>query len=68
MKAYFMLNIFDGFLFHMLWEAQARYILGYFVLLLPLAACGLYFPCDKTFTSKYSSPIKNDKPCRNKQE
>lgn len=40
-KAYFVLNIFGGFLFHMLWEAQARYILGYFVLMLPLAAWGL---------------------------
>lgn len=38
--AYFILNIFGGFLFHMIWEAQSRYILGYFVLLLPLAACG----------------------------
>ena len=25
----------------MLWEAQSRYILGYFVLMLPLAAWGL---------------------------
>lgn len=40
-KAYFVLNIFGGFLFHMLWEAQSRYILGYFVLMLPLAAAGL---------------------------
>ncbi len=40
-KAYFMLNIFGGFLFHMLWEAQSRYILGYFVLMLPIAAAGL---------------------------
>ncbi len=38
--AYFVLNIFGGFLFHMLWEAQSRYILGYFVLMLPLAAFG----------------------------
>ncbi len=38
--AYFMLNIFGGFLFHMIWEAQARYILGYFVLMLPLAGSG----------------------------
>lgn len=63
-----MLNIFGGFLFHMLWEAQARYILGYFILLLPLTAYGLYFPWGKTFTSKFFSPIKEDKPCRNKQE
>lgn len=40
-KAYFILNIFGGFLFHMIWEAQSRYILGYFVLMLPLAAYGL---------------------------
>lgn len=40
-KAYFVLNIFGGFLFHMIWEAQSRYILGYFVLMLPLAAFGL---------------------------
>lgn len=39
--AYFVMNLFGGFLFHMLWEAKARYILGYFVLLLPLAAFGL---------------------------
>lgn len=40
-KAYFVLNIFGGFLFHMIWEAQSRYILGYFVLMLPLGAWGL---------------------------
>lgn len=40
-RSYFVLNIFGGFLFHMIWEAQARYILGYFVLMLPLAAFGL---------------------------
>lgn len=43
LKAYYILNIFGGFLFHMLWEAQSRYILGYFVLMLPLAACGCHY-------------------------
>ncbi len=38
--AYLVLNIFGGLLFHMLWEAKARYVLIYFVLLLPLAAWG----------------------------
>lgn len=38
--AYFALNIFGGLLFHMIWEAMARYILAYYVMLLPLAACG----------------------------
>ena len=40
-RAYFALNIFGGFLFHMIWEAQSRYILGYYVMLLPIAAVGL---------------------------
>lgn len=38
--AFFMLNIFGGFLFHMIWEAKSRYVLIYFVMLLPLAASG----------------------------
>ena len=40
-QAYYILNIFGGFLFHMIWEAQSRYVLGYFVLMLPLASCGV---------------------------
>lgn len=40
-QAYYILNIFGGFLFHMIWEAQSRYVLGYFILMLPLAACGV---------------------------
>lgn len=40
-QAYFILNIFGGFLFHMIWEAQSRYVLGYFILMLPVAACGI---------------------------
>lgn len=39
-RAYFALNIFGGFLFHMIWEAQSRYILGYYVMMLPFAAIG----------------------------
>ncbi|MDD6070684.1 MAG: glycosyltransferase family 39 protein [Clostridiales bacterium] len=40
-RAYLMLNVFGGFLFHMIWEAKGRYILGYFIFLLPIAAVGL---------------------------
>lgn len=40
-RAYLLLNVFGGFLFHMIWEAKSRYILPYFVLLLPIAAFGL---------------------------
>lgn len=36
-----LLTIFGGFLFHMLWEAKGRYILPYFVMMLPMAAVGL---------------------------
>lgn len=46
-KAYFILNIFGGVLFHMLWEAKARYVLCYFVLMLPVAAAGFQFVCGK---------------------
>lgn len=41
-RAYLTLNIFGGVLFHMIWEAQSRYVLGYYVLMLPLAAVGCY--------------------------
>ena len=62
-KAYFALNIFGGFLFHMVWEAQSRYILGYFVMLLPLAACGcagLFENIEKRITSKVAKEDKNN--------
>lgn len=38
--SYLVLNIFGGLLFHMIWEAKSRYVLFYFILLLPLAAQG----------------------------
>lgn len=34
--------IIGGVLFHLLWEAKSRYVLPYFVMMLPLAAGGLY--------------------------
>lgn len=40
-SAYLLLNIFGGFLFHLIWETQSRYILLYFVMFLPFAAAGL---------------------------
>ena len=36
-----LITIFGGCLFHMLWEAKGRYILPYFVMMLPMAAVGL---------------------------
>lgn len=36
-----LIAVLGGFLFHMIWEANSRYILPYFLLLLPYAAQGL---------------------------
>lgn len=36
-----LIAVLGGFLFHMLWEANSRYIFLYGMLLLPYAACGL---------------------------
>lgn len=40
--AFLILCIFGGYFFHMFWEAGGRYGLGYFVLCIPIAACGLW--------------------------
>lgn len=49
-----MIAVLGGFLFHMIWEANSRYILPYFLLLLPYAAQGL---TRDSATSQ--SPVKN---------
>lgn len=36
-----LITVFGGFLFHVFWEAKGRYILPYFVMMLPMAALGL---------------------------
>lgn len=36
------LIIFGGFLFHMLWEAKAQYVMSYFTMIVPYAAVGIY--------------------------
>lgn len=36
-----MIGVFGGFLFHMIWEANARYIFLYGLMLVPYAACGI---------------------------
>lgn len=40
-----MIGVFGGFLFHMIWEANARYIFLYSLLLIPYAAAGLSALC-----------------------
>lgn len=56
-RAYLLLNIFGGFLFHMIWEAQARYVLCYFVLFLPFAAAGIH----KLFVTVQKHMTKREK-------
>jgi hypothetical protein len=40
-KSFIFVGIFGGFLFHMLWEANSRYILTYACMLIPYAASGI---------------------------
>jgi hypothetical protein len=42
LKMTFSLYFVGGFLFSILWEAKARYMLAYYVFLIPLAGAGLY--------------------------
>lgn len=52
-------GVFGGFLFHMIWEANSRYIFLYGLALLPYAARGLCLLCDivvsNTFRRRKSS-------------
>lgn len=59
------LVIFGGYLCHMLWEAKGRYALGYFVLMLPLAAGGMCRLLDglEAVSQKYKNSA-----CRDQQD
>ena len=39
--------VIGGFLFHILWETKAIYVIQYYFILLPYAAYGLVFSIDK---------------------
>lgn len=39
--AYLVLPVFGGIVFHLLWETQPRYMIGYYSLLFPVAAAGI---------------------------
>ncbi len=41
------IGILGGFLFHLIWEANSRYILAYFLLMIPYAAMATVCPCAK---------------------
>ena len=46
-KAILPVIIIGGFLFHILWETKAIYVIQYYFLLLPYAAYGLVYILDK---------------------
>ena len=48
--AFLILCVFGGYFFHMFWEAGGRYGLGYFVLCVPMAACGLWKLTEAVFS------------------
>ena len=45
-------GVFGGLLFSIIWEAKARYVLPYFLMLLPYAATGIVYFCDKIILNK----------------
>ena len=48
-----LIGVLGGFLFHMLWEASARYVYTYSLLMVPYAACGIDY-----FYQKYCEKLK----------
>lgn len=60
-RAYYVLNIFGGIFFHMLiWESKGRYVLVYYVLMIPIAALGY-----QTFGEEVIAWIQKAKEYRN---
>ncbi|MDR0963687.1 MAG: hypothetical protein LBM60_03625 [Clostridium sp.] len=52
-----MIAVFGGFLFHMVWEANSRYIFPYEIFLLPYCALGL---SKITFTKFHKQKVENN--------
>lgn len=42
-----LIGVFGGFLFSIIWEAKARYVFPYFIIMLPYAAIGIHECLDK---------------------
>lgn len=55
-----LIGIFGGFLFTMIWEAKTRYVLPYFLFMIPYAAVGIEnFNFKKMFPSIFQKGTKN---------
>lgn len=46
-EAFLVMHIIGGMIFHQIWEASSRYILRYYLTMLPLAAGGLDWLCSR---------------------
>lgn len=58
-----LIGAFGGFLFHMIWEANARYVLHYELCLLPYGVYGLYLLMQQTLNAPFfQRPSQKAKP------
>lgn len=62
-KYVLLIGVFGGFLFSLLWEAKARYIFPYFILMIPYACVGIYEyvakkPTKNNYKKHYNSTKK----------
>lgn len=55
-----LIGVLGGFLFHLIWEANSRYILPYGLMLLPYAAMGMY-RCLEAFATLKTKKSKSQK-------
>ena len=62
-----MIGVFGGFLFHMIWEANSRYIFLYGLLLLPYAARGLSDISNTSVLGKFRQNTADRKEDANKK-
>lgn len=52
LKYVLLVGVIGGLLFSLIWEAKARYVLPYFLMLLPYAATGIIYFCDKIILNR----------------
>ena len=61
-KYVLLIGVFGGFLFSLLWEARARYIFPYFILMIPYACVGIYeFAAKKPMKYHYTKRHRSTK-------
>lgn len=61
--AYCILPTLGGMLFHLLWETQARYMIGYYCVMFPVAAVGLTHLSQRSFSGLRRRGIRKEQHC-----